>query len=138
MAVTVGEISEILKLYDEISCSFEFSDKTDDEVCEEVTKWFNANNNILSIKKWEDFFKTKFYTLSNSQIKEWSVLKVNFCNYNRDKYNNLCPLDNYVDMEWEVKCGNETLSVNVNMIGETIFLSIEGLMDYLKEHMRTK
>ena len=69
--MTTIEISEILKLYDEISCSSEYCDKSDDEVCEEVTKRFNANDNILSIKKWENLFENKFYTLSNGQIREW-------------------------------------------------------------------
>ena len=136
--MTTIEISEILKLYDEISCSSEYCDKSDDEICEEVTKRFNANDNILSIKKWEALFENKFYTLSNGQIREWSVLKVKFCDYNRDEYNNLDAPHDYVDMEWEVKCGKETIEVNRNMIGKTVFLSIDDLMAYLKEHMRTK
>lgn len=136
--MTVNEISEILKLYSEISGSFESRNKTDDEIYEEVAKRFNANNNIFSIKKWEDLFEKKFYTLSNGQIREWSVWKVNLCNYNRDEYNNLGVPHDYVDIEWELKCGNETLTVNGNMIGKTIFPSIEDLIAYLKEHMKTK
>lgn len=49
--MTANEISEILKLYDEISGSFESRNKTDDEIYEEVAKRFNANDNVLSIKK---------------------------------------------------------------------------------------
>ncbi len=136
--MTANEISEILKLYSEILGSFESRNKTDDEIYEEVAKRFNANDNIFSIKKWEGLFEKKFYTLCNGQIREWSVWKVNLCNYNRDEYNNLCVPHDYVDIEWELKCGNETLIVNGNMIGKTVFPSLEDLMTYLKEHIRTK
>jgi len=90
--------------------------------------------------KYEDFkelFELKFYSMKDNHIVEWQVEKVILCNYNRDEFNNLCPVYNgNLDVEYELKRKDKNntyqyVTIHKNMIGKTFFTSITDLVNHI-------
>lgn len=90
--------------------------------------------------KYEDFkeyFELKFYSMKDNHIVEWQVEKVILCNYNRDEYNNLCPVyDGNLDVEYKLKRKErdntyQYVSIHKNEIGKTFFTSITDLVNHI-------
>lgn len=89
--------------------------------------------------KYDDFkelFELKFYSMKDNHIVEWQVEKVILCDYNRDEYDNLCPVYNgNLDVEYELRRNENSefqyVTIHKNKIGKTFFTSITDLVNHI-------
>ena len=92
-------------------------------------------NKIMKYEDFKELFEKKFYSIEDNRIVEWQVEKVMLCNYNRDEYDNLCPIYNgNLDVEFVVKdknSENDYYTVDKNKIGKEFFTSITDLVNHI-------
>ena len=84
----------------------------------------------------------KFYRLEEGKICRYDLVKMQYCMYNRDEYNNLGPMrEDFPDIESVVKRRNlsgtgsqKEQTITKNTLGKDWFITKEDLLEYLNKN----